>query len=140
MQKTDEKIFHLSVIIDHYHSHKAFKEYGCFKLFFVLFSVHAGLICHVEDIALLVPSHQDLKQSIKAKDVPLLEGTIRLDARFSSEWISDLSRAGFPSFSGISDLECLHNLFGELTLQEAHFMHETDLQSLTCKFSTSDNR
>ena len=106
-----------------------------------LFCVHAGLICHVEDIALLVQSHQDLKQSIKAlKNVPLLEGTIRLDARFSCEWISDLSRAGFPSFSGISDLECLNDLFGELTLQEAHFVHETDLQSLTCKFYTSDNK
>jgi len=102
--------------------------------------LYAGLICHVEDIALLVGSQQDLKQSIKTKNVPLLEGTIRLDARFSSEWISDLSRAGFPSFSGISDLECLHDLFGELTLQETHFVHETDLQSLTCKFFTSDNR
>ena len=111
-----------------------------FKLFFVLFSVHVGLICHVEDIALLVNSHQELKQSIKTKNVPLLEGTIRLDARFSNDWISDLSRAGFPSFSGISDLECLNDLFGELTLQEAHFVHETDLQSLTCKFHTSDNR
>lgn len=108
------------------------------SLFF--FSVHAGLICHVEDIALLVNSHQELKQSIKTKNVPLLEGTIRLDARFSCDWISDLSRAGFPSFSGISDLECLNDLFGELTLQEAHFVHETDLQSLTCKFYTSDNR
>jgi len=111
-----------------------------FKLFFVLFSVRAGLICHVEDIALLVQSHQDLKQSIKTKNVPLLEGTIRLDASFSCEWITDLSRAGFPSFSGISDLECLNDLFGKLTLQEAHFVHETDLQSLTCKFYTSNNR
>ncbi|XP_078356489.1 biliverdin reductase A-like, partial [Oculina patagonica] len=99
-----------------------------------------GLVCHVEDIALLLESHQDFKQSIKAKTVPLLEGTIRLDARFSCEWISDLSRAGFPSFSDISNLECLHDLFGELSLQEAHFVHETDLISLTCKFSTSDNR
>lgn len=98
------------------------------------------MVCHVENIALLLESHQDFKQSIKAKTVPLLEGTIRLDARFSCEWISDLSRAGFPSFSGISGLECLHDLFGELTLREAHFVHKTDLISLTCKFSTSDNR
>jgi len=88
----------------------------------------------------LVQSHQDLKQSIKTKNVPLLEGTIRLDARLSSDWIGDLSRAGFPSFSGISDLECLNDLFGELTLRDAHFAHKTDLQSLTCKFSTLDNK
>ena len=99
-----------------------------------------GLICHVENIALLLESHQDFKQSIKAKTAPLLEGTIRLDARFSSKWLSDLSRAGFPSFSGISNLECLYDLFGELMLQEAHFVHETDRYSLTSKFVTSDNR
>lgn len=127
-------------MIDHYHSHKVIRNMDTFKLFFVFCSANAGLICHVEDIALLVQSHQDLKQSIKTKNVPLLEGTIRLDARFSSEWISDLSRAGFPSFSGISDLECLNDLFGELTLQEARFVHETDLQSLTCKFYNADNR
>lgn len=99
-----------------------------------------GLICHVENIALLVPSHQDFKQTIRSKAVPLLEGTVRLDARFSNEWIADINRAGFPSFSGISDLECLADLFGKLTLKEAHFVHEDDLRLLTCKFCTSDNR
>ena len=110
------------------------------QLSLLFFSLFIGLICHVENIALLVDSHQDAKQSIKAKTVPLLEGMIRLDARFSSDWITDLNRAGFPSFSGISNLECLYDLFGELSLQEAHFVHESDLQSLTCKFATSDNR
>lgn len=99
-----------------------------------------GLVCHVENIALLVPSHQDFKHTIRSKTVPLQEGTVRLDARFSNEWITDLNRAGFPSFSGISDLECLTDLFGNLTLKEAHFVQEPDLLLLTCKFSTEDNR
>lgn len=99
-----------------------------------------GLTCHVEDIALLLDSHKDMKQTIQNKTVPLIEGSIRLDARFLKEWIADLSRAGFPSFSGISQLEILYDLFGELSLKEAHFVHEPDLQLLTCKLHTSDSR
>ena len=103
-------------------------------------SLYTDLICHVENIALLLESHQDFRQTVKHKTVPLLEGTVRLEARFTKEWISDISRAGFPSFSGISQLEILYDLFGELTLQEAHFVHEADLHRLTCKLYTSDNR
>lgn len=99
-----------------------------------------GLTCHVEDIALLLDSHKDLKHAIQNKNVPFIEGTIRLDARFLKEWIADIRRAGFPSFSGISQLEILYDLFGELSLQEAHFEHETDLHRLTCKLHTLDNR
>lgn len=99
-----------------------------------------GLTCHVEDIALLLDSHKDMKHAIQNKNVPFIEGTIRLDARFLKEWIADIRRAGFPSFSGISQLEILYDLFGELSLQEAHFEHETDLHRLTCKLHTLDNR
>lgn len=99
-----------------------------------------GLVCHVENIALLLPLHQHFKQTIKSKVVPLQEGIVRLDARFSNAWITDESLAGFPSFSGISDLECMVDLFGELTLKEARYVHETDLRLLTCEFSTSDDR
>lgn len=99
-----------------------------------------GLICRVENIALLLPSHHDLKQTIRSKTAPLQEGTVRLDALLSKDWIADLSRAGFPSFSGISDLEVLTDLFGKLTLKEAHFVQEMDRRLLTCKLSASDNR
>lgn len=99
-----------------------------------------GLTCHVEDIALLLDSHKDMKHAIQNKNVPFIEGTIRLDARFLKEWITDIRRAGFPSFSGISQLEILYDLFGELSLQEAHFENETDLHRLTCKLHTLDNR
>ena len=99
-----------------------------------------GLVCHVENIALLLPLHQHFKQTIESKAVPLQEGIVRLDARFSNAWITDESLAGFPSFSGISDLECMVDLFGELTLKEARYVHETDLRLLTCEFSTSDDR
>lgn len=99
-----------------------------------------GLTCHVEDIALLLDSHMDMKQTIQNKTAPLVEGSIRLDARFAKEWIADINRAGFPSFSGISQLEILYDLFGELSLQEAQFVHEPDLHLLTCKLHTSDNR
>lgn len=99
-----------------------------------------GLTCHVEDIALLLDSHKDMKHAIQNKNVPFIEGTIRLDARFLKEWIADIRRAGFPSFSGISQLEILYDLFGELSLQEAHFEHETDLHRLICKLHTLDNR
>lgn len=81
-----------------------------------------------------------MKHAIQNKNVPFIEGTIRLDARFLKEWIADISRAGFPSFSGISQLEILYDLFGELSLQEAHFENETDLHRLTCKLHTLDNR
>lgn len=110
---------------------------GMVLKFFFRFS---GLTCHVEDIALLLDSHKDMKHTIQNKNVPFIEGTIRLDARFLKEWIADIRRAGFPSFSGISQLEILYDLFGELSLQEAHFEHETDLHRLTCKLHTLDNR
>ena len=105
-----------------------------------LLNLIPGLVCHVENIALLLPLHQQFKQTIKNKAVPLQEGLVRLDARFSNDWIADASRAGFPSFSAISDLECMMDLFGKLTLQEAQYVYEPDLRSLTCKFSTSDDR
>lgn len=99
-----------------------------------------GLVCHVENIALLVPLHQQFKQTIKSKAVPLQEGLVRLDARLSNDWIADDSCAGFPSFAGVGDLECMMDLFGKLTLREAQYVYEPDLRFLTCKFSTADDR
>ena len=99
-----------------------------------------GLVCHVEDIALLTESHKELKESIQKKTAPLVEGSLHNIAWFSSEWLADLSHAGFPSFSGISKLEQLVDWFGELTLQDAEFLHGADLHLLNCKLLTAENR
>lgn len=114
--------------------------YECMNNHSMLLNLIPGLVCHVENIALLVPLHQQFKQTIKSKAVPLQEGLVRLNARLSNDWIADDSCAGFPSFAGVGDLECMMDLFGKLTLQEAQYVYEPDLRSLTCKFSTADDR
>ncbi|KTF95373.1 hypothetical protein cypCar_00019186 [Cyprinus carpio] len=77
-----------------------------------------GLVLHEEHIELLTPEFKQLKKDIAGKT--LEEGTLRFTAG------SLKPNFGFPSFSGISRLTWLVDLFGELTVTAASLVEEKE--------------
>ncbi|XP_016146323.1 biliverdin reductase A-like [Sinocyclocheilus grahami] len=77
-----------------------------------------GLVLHEEHIELLTPDFKQLKKDIAGKT--LEEGTLHFTGG------SLKPNFGFPSFSGISRLTWLVDLFGELTVTAASLVEEKD--------------
>ena len=102
----------------------------------------AGLVLHVEDIALLLTNHKEFCQEMKNKEdqVSLREGKIHMVTTSSSSWIEASKHAGFPSFAGFSRLETLIDLCGGLTVVDATFVDEEDQYSLTSKLLNAEKK
>uniref|UniRef100_A0A671KVX4 Biliverdin reductase A n=1 Tax=Sinocyclocheilus anshuiensis TaxID=1608454 RepID=A0A671KVX4_9TELE len=78
-----------------------------------------GLVLHEEHIELLTPDFKQLKKDIAGKT--LEEGTLHFTG---NDCI--IPNIGFPSFSGISRLTWLVDLFGELTVTAASLVEEKE--------------
>jgi hypothetical protein len=99
-----------------------------------------GLVCQEEDIGLGTPAFKELVQMLKSKP-PMTETKMVFTAGAqSSRWISDFKRAGFPSFSGVNRLHMLYELFGELTVKDAHLTRDGDSTEMVATLLTKDNR
>lgn len=87
-----------------------------------------GRVLHVEHIELLSGSQLALRRSVQSLGRPI-DGVYRTEAN-SEGWIADMRVAGFPSFSGISRLSRLVDLFGPAGVGDASFEETEDEQRL----------
>ncbi|XP_028919388.1 biliverdin reductase A isoform X1 [Ornithorhynchus anatinus] len=94
-----------------------------------------GKILHEEHIELLTEEYISLKKEVSGKE--LVKGTLHFTAGPLDE-----ERFGFPSFSGISRLSWLVDLFGELSLVSATMEEQKDKKYLkmTADLKTADQR
>ncbi|XP_041039617.1 biliverdin reductase A isoform X1 [Carcharodon carcharias] len=94
-----------------------------------------GKILHVEHIELLSAEYKQLKRQVSGKE--LMEGTLH----FTGGPL-DRQRTGFPTFSGVSRLSWLVDLFGELTFKSATLKEQQEQQywKLTTLFHTKNSR
>jgi biliverdin reductase len=91
-----------------------------------------GRVLHVEHIELLSGSQQALRRSARNLGAPI-EGVYHTEAN-SEGWIADQRLAGFPSFSGISRLSRLVDLFGPAGVEQAAYEETEEEQRLTVDF------
>lgn len=82
-----------------------------------------GRVLHVEHIELLSGSQLALRRAARGLGRPI-DGFYHTEAN-SEGWIADMKLAGFPSFSGISRLSRLVDLFGPAGIEDAVY-DETD--------------
>lgn len=87
-----------------------------------------NLVLHVEHIELLSGSQLALRQALSGLGRPL-EGVYHTEAN-SEGWIADMRLGGFPSFSGISRLSRLVDLFGPAGVEDAAFEESEEEQRL----------
>jgi biliverdin reductase len=85
-------------------------------------------VLHVEHIELLSGSQLALRRAAKELGRPV-EGKYHTEAN-SEGWIADMKLAGFPSFSGISRLSRLVDLFGPAGVEAAAFEKTDEEQHL----------
>jgi biliverdin reductase len=85
-------------------------------------------VLHVEHIELLSGSQLALRRAAQDLGRPI-EGIYHTEAN-SEGWIADMKLAGFPSFSGISRLSRLVDLFGPAGIEDAVFEESEDEQRL----------
>ncbi len=89
-------------------------------------------VLHVEHIELLSGSQLALRQAAHGLGRPI-DGVYHSEAN-SEGWIADMGLAGFPSFSGISRLSRLVDLFGPAGVEDAAFEETEDEQRLVVDF------
>jgi biliverdin reductase len=87
-----------------------------------------GKVLHVEHIELLSGSQMALRKAAQGLGRPV-EGVYHTEAN-SEGWIADMRLAGFPSFSGISRLSRLVDLFGPAGVEGARFEENEEEQRL----------
>ena len=92
-----------------------------------------GKVLHVEHIELLSGSQMALRQAVQGLGRPI-EGLYHTEAN-SEGWIADMALAGFPSFSGISRLNRLVDLFGPAGIEDATFDEREEEQRLVVDLS-----
>ncbi len=92
-----------------------------------------GRVLHVEHIELLSGSQTALRQAARGLGRPV-DGRYHTEAN-SEGWIADMRLAGFPSFSGISRLSRLVDLFGPAGVEDAHLDELEDEQRLVVDLS-----
>jgi biliverdin reductase len=90
-------------------------------------------VLHVEHIELLSGSQLALRRAARSLGRPI-EGLYHTEAN-SEGWIADLKLAGFPSFSGISRLSRLVDLFGPAGVEDAVFEEAEEEQRLVVDLS-----
>jgi biliverdin reductase len=78
-------------------------------------------VLHVEHIELLSGTQLALRQEYEAMGRPRPAGGTYQSQANSEGWIASFEQAGFPSFSGISRLHRLVDLFGPATVADASF-------------------
>jgi predicted dehydrogenase len=93
----------------------------------------AGKVLHVEHIELLSGSQTALRRAVQGLGRPI-EGIYHTEAN-SEGWIADIGLAGFPSFSGVSRLNRLIDLFGPAGIEDAVFEEREDEQRLVVDLS-----
>ncbi|XP_061111488.1 biliverdin reductase A [Conger conger] len=93
-----------------------------------------GKVLHEEHIELLTGDYKQLKKDLAGKS--LQEGTLHFTGGPTQEG------SGFPSFSGISRLTWLVDLFGELSVSEASLVQDGEKRStkLTARLLTREQR
>jgi len=87
-----------------------------------------GRVLHVEHIELLSGSQLALRRVARGLGRPI-DGLYHTEAN-SEGWIADMRLAGFPSFSGISRLSRLVDLFGPAGIEDAVFDESEEEQRL----------
>ena len=98
-----------------------------------------GVVCQEEDIGLLTPAFKELFDLMKSKPRVIEASMVFTASLQPSAWISDLKRAGFPSFSGVNRLHMLHELFGEMSVKEARMTEDSDKREMVATLLTKDN-
>uniref|UniRef100_UPI00358F42A1 biliverdin reductase A n=1 Tax=Myxine glutinosa TaxID=7769 RepID=UPI00358F42A1 len=91
-----------------------------------------GRVLHIEHIELLTSQYKQLRDQVEGKT--LEQGCLH----FTGGPLMDFEKCGFPSFSGVSRLSWLVNLFGELEVEEATMQERREKQyfRLTAKLLT----
>lgn len=87
-------------------------------------------VLHVEHIELLSGTQRALRRSYQELGYPRPAGGTYYSQANSEGWIASLETGGFPSFSGISRLHRLIDLFGAARVRDASFRREDDEQRL----------
>ncbi|KAJ8406944.1 hypothetical protein AAFF_G00292200 [Aldrovandia affinis] len=93
-----------------------------------------GKVLHEEHIELLVASYKQMKRDVAGRN--LQEGSLHFTGGPTPDGF------GFPSFSGLSRLTWLVDLFGELTVQAASLVEKTEdrYTKMTAQLLTQDQR
>ncbi|EDO30318.1 predicted protein, partial [Nematostella vectensis] len=102
-------------------------------------ALYHGLILQEEDIGLHLPQQKELRETLKSKP-RVTKAKMTFSATFSNQWIGDLTRAGFPSFSGLSRIHIVYTLFGEVTVSKASLLREENRICITATLLTKDKR
>lgn len=82
-----------------------------------------GVILREENIALLTGSYLKVKQ--KASQCPLESATYSLKGKYNG-WVETLGNAGRPFITGVSGLQVMISLFGELEVKSGEITKQED--------------
>ncbi len=95
-------------------------------------------VLHVEHIELLSGTQRALRQAYDDLQRPRPTGGTYYSQANSEGWIASFDAAGFPSFSGISRLHRLVDLFGAAEVREALLDHHEDEQHLVVELEFTE--